>query len=359
MTARSSLLMRERKIRMKMRREIRFLHHSSRKTRKIMAKKVDQRPLLQRWMPQGKERGSKWKHTKAKQKDQTGQWSDKNNQDKSSAPKRKGNNGALEKTTLFPLGTKPFKRGEKDSERNQLLALGHTIAEQDKSECGGEVSGSVDEHEALLDNFGEFLFTGRSPLPLASEGSDGSTLLDYSGDNDEVSTKTSDDNLGKENEEDTTVGGQSDKDEFLVEISARSRKPVLTQQVIMDLVENQTSSRTIFSNTGWDKKKEEFGEMLNGYESPTSRTVQVDVGLATLMIISAVAENTNRISIAAQQEQREIMMRVRVWVMVRVRVRVRVRDSDRDRDRVTVRVRFRVRVRKRKVRLIVITMQLF
>ncbi len=49
--------------------------------------------------------------------------------------------------------------------------------------------------------------------------------------------------------------------------------------------------------------------MLNGYESPTSRTVQVDVGLATLMIISAVAENTNRINIAAQQEQREIMMK--------------------------------------------------
>ena len=45
--------------------------------------------------------------------------------------------------------------------------------------------------------------------------------------------------------------------------------------------------------------------MLDGYESPTSRTVQVDVGLATLMIISAVAENTNRINIAAQQEQRE------------------------------------------------------
>ena len=49
--------------------------------------------------------------------------------------------------------------------------------------------------------------------------------------------------------------------------------------------------------------------MLDGYESPTSRTVQVDVGLATLMIISAVAENTNRINIAAQQEQREIMMK--------------------------------------------------
>ncbi len=49
--------------------------------------------------------------------------------------------------------------------------------------------------------------------------------------------------------------------------------------------------------------------MLDGYESPTSRTVQVDVGLATLMIISAVAENANKISLAAQHEQRETMMR--------------------------------------------------
>ncbi len=49
--------------------------------------------------------------------------------------------------------------------------------------------------------------------------------------------------------------------------------------------------------------------MLNGYESPTSRTVQVDVGLVTLMIISAVAENTNRINLAAQHEQREMMIK--------------------------------------------------
>jgi hypothetical protein len=49
--------------------------------------------------------------------------------------------------------------------------------------------------------------------------------------------------------------------------------------------------------------------MLDGYESPTSRTVQVDVGLATLMIISAVAENANKINLAAQHEQREMMMR--------------------------------------------------
>ncbi len=49
--------------------------------------------------------------------------------------------------------------------------------------------------------------------------------------------------------------------------------------------------------------------MLEGWESPTSRTVQVDAGLATLMIISAVAENTNRLNLVAQHEQREMMVK--------------------------------------------------
>ncbi len=49
--------------------------------------------------------------------------------------------------------------------------------------------------------------------------------------------------------------------------------------------------------------------MLDGYESPTSRNVQVDIGLATLMIISAVAENTNRINLVTQQEQHGMMMK--------------------------------------------------
>ncbi len=49
--------------------------------------------------------------------------------------------------------------------------------------------------------------------------------------------------------------------------------------------------------------------MLEGWESPTSRTVQVDVGFATLMIISAVAENTNRMNLVAQNQQRKMMVK--------------------------------------------------
>ena len=43
-------------------------------------------------------------------------------------------------------------------------------------------------------------------------------------------------------------------------------------------------------------RKQEYSQMLDGYESPTGKTIKVDVGLATLMIISAVAENANKIS---------------------------------------------------------------
>ncbi len=44
--------------------------------------------------------------SKPKQKDQRGQWSDRCNQDKNSAPKVRSNNNALERTTVFPLGAR-------------------------------------------------------------------------------------------------------------------------------------------------------------------------------------------------------------------------------------------------------------
>ena len=104
-------------------------------------------------------------------------------------------------------------------------------------------------------------------------------------------------------------GEQGDKNEASHEIINEAKKPVLTQQGIMDLIEHQASSKRTASSAGWERKKEEYSQMLDGYESPTSRTVQVDVGLATLIIISAVAENTNRINLIAQHEQREAMVK--------------------------------------------------
>ncbi len=78
---------------------------------------------------------------KPKQKDQTGPWSDRNNQDKYAAPKIKGNNAALERTILFPHGIKPFNyEKRKDNDELQLLALGQTIAQQDKFEGDNETT---------------------------------------------------------------------------------------------------------------------------------------------------------------------------------------------------------------------------
>jgi hypothetical protein len=135
--------------------------------------------------------------------------------------------------------------------------------------------------------------------------------LDYSSDKSETgSVKALGDEKDKDSKTDNSFFGTQDgKTTASQEITIAAKKPVLTQQGIMDLIENQASSKRTVSNAGWDRKKQEYSQMLDGYESPTSRTVQVDVGLATLMIISAVAENTNRIHLAAQHEQREMMMK--------------------------------------------------
>ena len=212
----------------------------------------------------------------------------------------KGNKGALEKTTLFPHGNKPFNYGrKKDDDEVQLLALGQIISQQDKikdnSEGDKDTTGAMkdtDGHDALLGNLDDdWEFNGR-----ASPGQDsiGSLDLDYSSDKSETGfVKASGDKEEKDSIEDnSTFGEQGDKTEAPEEIIVGAKKPVLTQQVIMDLIENQASLKRTASDAGWERRKEEYSQMLDGYESPTSRTVQVDVP-ATLMIISAVAENTN------------------------------------------------------------------
>ncbi len=62
---------------------------------------------------------------KPKQINLTGSWTGQKVQEKNTAPKDNKINGALEKTTLFPLGVKPFiPIRDKDEEETQLLALG-------------------------------------------------------------------------------------------------------------------------------------------------------------------------------------------------------------------------------------------
>ena len=108
-----------------------------------------------------------------KRKDQTGQWCDRNNQDKSAAPKIRSNNNALERTTVFPLGAKPIRYAPRiDDDETQLLALGQTIAERDKFGNDKEANGDGDDQNDLLDDLSEWAFTDGSPLPPAGVGSD-------------------------------------------------------------------------------------------------------------------------------------------------------------------------------------------
>jgi hypothetical protein len=54
----------------------------------------------------------------------------------------------LEKTTLSPLGVKPFIHSQtKDDEETQLLALGQIVAQQDKSESDKFTTGAVMNRE--------------------------------------------------------------------------------------------------------------------------------------------------------------------------------------------------------------------
>jgi hypothetical protein len=88
-----------------------------------------------------------------KKKDQTGQWQDRSNRDKSAAPRIKGSSGSVIRTTLFPHGTKPFRYAQNnDNEETQLIALGQTILQNDKSEGDKEANDNNDDSSTLLDD---------------------------------------------------------------------------------------------------------------------------------------------------------------------------------------------------------------
>jgi hypothetical protein len=102
----------------------------------------------------------------------------------------KENRGALEKTTLYPLGVKPsnYSRME-DNEETQLLLLQQIISQGDKEEqkLEGDKAAigsmrSSDEQDVLLDNLDEdWEFTSRtSPLSPPGRNSSGSLDLHYS-----------------------------------------------------------------------------------------------------------------------------------------------------------------------------------
>ncbi len=99
-------------------------------------------------------------------------------QEKDTARRENKSSSTLEKTTLFPLGVKPFiPSRDKDEEETQLLALGHFITQQDKDESDKFTTGAVmsrDDQDTLLDNWDEDWITGQE--------SPGNVDLDYSSD---------------------------------------------------------------------------------------------------------------------------------------------------------------------------------
>ncbi len=86
-------------------------------------------------------------------------------------------------------------------------------------------------------------------------------------------------------------------------------QPVLTKQGIMELVGKDVGA--IAPGSGWKQRKQSYCDLLKGegYESPTGSTVRASLELAALMVISAVSENTTRVSLMAQREQNEKLIR--------------------------------------------------
>jgi hypothetical protein len=99
------------------------------------------------------------------------------------------------------------------------------------------------------------------PPPLSPPGRDspGSMELDYSPEKYETGSVKS---LGDKEEKDSIGDNsprseQGDKTTAPQEIIIAAKKPVLTQQAVMDLIEGQASSKRTLSAAGWERKKEE------------------------------------------------------------------------------------------------------
>ena len=121
---------------------------------------------------------------KPKQINVTGSSTGQKVQEKNTAPKENKSSSALEKTTLFPLGVKPFiPSRDKHEEETQLLTLGQFSTQQDKSESDKFTTAVMnkEEQDSLLDNWSEdWTFTSDTtqPTPTGQE-SPGHIDLDY------------------------------------------------------------------------------------------------------------------------------------------------------------------------------------
>jgi len=89
-------------------------------------------------------------------------------------------------------------------------------------------------------------------------------------------------------------------------------QPVLTQQIIMDLIVNQPQpimQPPNYAQGGWEEKKLGYSRLLEGYKSPTGSTIRATLDLGSLMFAAVAAESVNRISLMAQQDANEKLVK--------------------------------------------------
>ncbi len=95
-------------------------------------------------------------------------------------------------------------------------------------------------------------------------------------------------------------------------VQGRNIQPVITQQIIGNLIINQSQSIIQPSHAegeGWEEKKKSYSRLLDGYESPTGGAFRATLELGSLMFAAVAAESANQISLMAQHDANEKLVK--------------------------------------------------
>ncbi len=135
-------------------------------------------------------------------------------------------------------------------------------------------------------------------------------------DNEGTNANDSDGSLGNDRRKGSDTSSdclRSLEDEVLDgSVQGRSSQPVITQQIIRDLIINQQQSIIQPSHSigeGWEEKKMSNSRLLDGYESPTGGTFRATLELGSLMFAAVAAESANQISLMAQHDANEKLVK--------------------------------------------------
>jgi hypothetical protein len=219
-----------------------------------------------------------------------------------------GHEYLVRKKTAVDEGAIESKDGQKPEEVAILLTLGSPKTRTSKSSSEDEGLGQ-DLHDFLNDEGSPAVNRGSaSPLPsLRGEDAnyyDSDNAVDYGTDDDT-------DLLAAFEENNQPLGIQSqDKQQNNQSLridEGQASQPVLTKQVVMDLVAKDAG--TLPPGAGWERTKQGYCGLLSGYESPNGSTVNVSMDLAALIIMSAVSESTIKNSLRTQQAANDRLLK--------------------------------------------------